>query len=511
MIRRLRILLATVFFVGIILMFVDYTGPLYKLLSWMAKIQFWPALTSATLIGVACAAIVIIMTVLLGRIYCSTICPLGVFQDIVARMSLKLRHGKYTYSKAKQWCRYSFLILMIILFPLGMSSILAPYSAFGRILNTMVHPLYIWCNNILADLAESMDSYMLYHVDMVHTSALTFGVAIATLIIIGSLSAKGGRTYCNTVCPVGTILSLFARFSFLKIHIDTDKCKNCGKCVRSCKASCIDLKSHQIDYSRCVVCGNCLEQCEFLALEYGYQSKDGFNAIARGMKPTRRREEKIAADSEKKHTDTSRRGFLLSMAMATTAAVLAQEKKKVDGGLAAIEDKQAPKRKTPILPPGAVSMQHMSHHCTACQLCISACPNRVLRPSTSLDHLMQPVCGYEVGYCRPECHACSSVCPAGAIHDIGLERKVSTKVGTAVFLHKNCLALSQEADCGLCAEHCPAGAITMVYTDPDDETSPRMPSVDESRCIGCGACENMCPARPFSAIYVEGIEVQREV
>ncbi len=118
---------------------------------------------------------------------------------------------------------------------------------------------------------------------------------------------------------------------------------------------------------------------------------------------------------------------------------------------------------------------------------------------------------YEDGYCRPECHACSSVCPANAIEDIGIEVKASTKIGTAVFLKKNCVSLEGDFECGNCARHCPTGAIEMVPSDPDDETSPLMPAVNEERCIGCGACENLCPARPFSAIYVEGIEQQREV
>ena len=523
MIRRIRITLATLFFVGLLLMFLDFTGTLHHYLSWMAQLQFWPSLISATAIGLACAAGIIILTLIFGRIYCSVICPLGVMQDIIARLGRIGRRNPYSYSKEKRWLRWAFLLVMIVLFPFGLTSLLAPYSAFGRIANTIIRPLWIWGNNLLAGLAERADSYMFYDADVLMTGGVTLIVAFVTLLLVGALSAKNGRTYCNTVCPVGTILGICSRWSYLKVHIDADKCRNCGKCAKNCKAACIDLKSHTIDYSRCVVCGDCLEECSFLALEYGHATKNGFNAIARGMKPTRRREEKIAKDFEKKQQpdssnansekqpDASRRSFLLTMAMATTAAALAEDKKKVDGGLAAIADKQAPERKTIILPPGARSMKHMSHKCTACQLCVSACENKVLRPSTSLDHFMQPYMSYEQGYCRPECHACSSVCPAGAISDIGAERKASTKIGTAVFLKKNCIALSGDAECGNCARHCPTEAITMVPVDPDDENSPQMPAVDETRCIGCGACENLCPARPFSAIYVEGIEVQKEI
>lgn len=515
MIKRIRIALATVFFVGLLLMFLDFTGTMHCYLSWMAKLQFWPALTSATLVGAVCAVIVIVLTLVFGRIYCSVICPLGVMQDIIAKIGRLGRRNPYSYSKEKKWLRYGFLVIMLALVPFGLSSILAPYSAFGRIANTLFRPLWVWGNNLLAGLAESADSYLFYDADVLLTGGVTIGVAIATLAVVGVFAAKNGRTYCNTVCPVGTILSFFSRHSYLKLNIDADKCKNCGKCAKNCKAGCIDFKNHTIDHSRCVVCGDCLEQCEFLAIEYGHATKDGFNTVARGLKPTRKQEERIAKKYEQKQetsqTDTSRRSFLLTMAMATTAATLAQDKKKVDGGLAAIEDKQAPKRKTTILPPGAVDMKHMSLHCTACQLCVSACPNKVLRPSTSLDHFMQPVMSYEHGYCRPECHACSDVCPAGAIHKIGAEVKVSTKIGTAVVLTKNCIAYAGDAECGNCERHCPTGAITMVPSDPEDEQSVKMPTVDETRCIGCGACENLCPSRPFSAIYVEGIEKQREI
>ena len=178
----------------------------------------------------------------------------------------------------------------------------------------------------------------------------------------------------------------------------------------------------------------------------------------------------------------------------------------MDGGLAAIEAKQKPNRNTPLVPPGAKSMRHFAHHCTACQLCVSECPNNVLRPSTNLDTLMQPEMSYEDGYCRPECTRCSEVCPAGAIRPITVAEKSSTRIGHAVWIKKNCLPVADGVECGNCARHCPSGAIFMVHIDANDSESPKIPVIDTERCIGCGACENLCPARPFSAIYVEGHE-----
>lgn len=200
----------------------------------------------------------------------------------------------------------------------------------------------------------------------------------------------------------------------------------------------------------------------------------------------------------------------MATALLATGA-MAQEAKKVDGGLAEIIDKKAPTRRTPLTPPGSLSAENLAHRCTGCQLCISECPNDVLRPSSNLLSLMQPTMSYERGFCRPECNRCSEVCPAGAIKPIAHEEKSAIQIGHAVWVKANCLPLTDGVACGNCARHCPSGAIEMVPFDAKDESSPMIPVVNESACIGCGACKNLCPARPFSAIYVEGHEVHRHI
>lgn len=218
-------------------------------------------------------------------------------------------------------------------------------------------------------------------------------------------------------------------------------------------------------------------------------------------------EAKISAEQ----INEARRSFLTATALvATTAALMAQEK-KVDGGLAVIEDKKIPDRKTPIVPPGALSARDFARHCTACQLCVSVCPNGVLRPSTDLTRLMQPEMGYERGYCRLECTKCSEVCPTGAIRPITAADKSATQIGHAVWVKENCVPLTDSVECGNCARHCPTGAIQMIPSDAGNPDSLKIPSINVERCIGCGACENLCPARPFSAIYVEGNEVHRMI
>lgn len=500
MLRRIRTILALVVFVLITLLFLDVTGTLHKYFGWLASIQFWPALLA---LHVGVVALLVVLTLVFGRIYCSVICPLGVMQDIISRLHGIRKKNRFTYSKEKRWLRYGVLVVFVASALAGVNavvSLLAPYSSYGRIASSLMKPVYEAGNNVLAAIAERFDSYAFYSVDVWMKSLPTMIVASVTLVVIAVLAWRGGRTYCNTVCPVGTILSFLARFSWLKVRIDGSKCVNCGLCTKNCKASAIDFKNHKIDYSRCVVCGDCIDKCNK-------------GAISLSHSLPRRDEQRQASQSFPTGgvEGAGRRSFLLGLAVASTAAALAQEKKKVDGGLAAIEDKIAPKRLTPLTPPGSLSAQHFAQHCTACQLCVSTCPNGVLRPSTGLSTFMQPTMSYERGYCRPECTKCGEVCPTGAIKPITRAQKSAMQIGHAVWIKKNCVPLTDGVECGNCARHCPTGAITMVPLDPNDEHSLKIPAVNEARCIGCGACENLCPARPFSAIYVEGHEVHREV
>lgn len=501
MLRRLRVTLAAVFFTLITLLFLDFTGTLHTWLGWLAKIQFLPALLALN-VGVVVA--LVLLTLLFGRIYCSVVCPLGVMQDVVSWISGRRKKHKYRFSHSpeKRILRYGVLSLFIVAFIAGIGSfvaLLAPYSSYGRIAQNIFQPVYIFGNNLMAWAAERVDSYAFYSREVWLRSLPTFIIAAITLVGIGVLAWRNGRTYCNTVCPVGTILSLMARFSWFKVKVDETKCNKCGLCSRSCKSACIDFKNSKIDYSRCVVCGDCIDKCRKKALSYTHSS------------PKKSEEIDKAKTVDQEVVNSARRSFLLGAAIATTSAVIAQEKKKVDGGLAEIEDKQAPKRNTPLTPPGSLSAQNMARHCTACQLCVAECPNDVLRPSTDIQKLMQPTMSYERGYCRPECNRCSEVCPAGAIKPIKHENKSSIQIGHAVWIKKNCVPITDGKECGNCARHCPAGAITMINSNPKDDTSPKIPAVNTSRCIGCGACENLCPARPFSAIYVEGHEVHRYI
>ena len=485
--HNVRIALAVTMFLLVNLLFLGIGWGATLHIAWVAKIQFLPALLA---LNYGVLAVLIILTLIFGRLYCSIICPLGVMQDVFGFFGKKARKNRYSHSPEKRWLRYTVFAVFAVCLILGfapVTTLLAPYSAYGRIVNSLFRPLYDLLGNGLAALEGKYmpDSYVFDSVQLWMRSVTTFVIAFLTLIILGILAWRNGRTYCNTVCPVGTMLSFFSRFSLLRMQFNHDKCKRCMLCEKNCKASAIDVKAGTVDYSRCVVCGECEKVCKHDAMNY---------------KPV------VVKDRDHFHEDKpdmNKRAFITGAAVAVGTAAMAETKIKVDGGLAVIEDKVAPHRETPVTPPGSVSAYNMNRHCTACQLCVSACPNNVLRPSSDPMRLMQPELSFERGYCRPECTHCSHVCPTGAIQKISREQKTAIHIGHAVWLEPNCIPGTNGDSCGLCAKHCPVWAIAM----DDREINGRIvsvPVVDADKCIGCGKCENLCPARPFSAIIVEG-------
>ncbi|MDO5486882.1 MAG: 4Fe-4S binding protein [Rikenellaceae bacterium] len=487
MLRKVRIAAAAVCFALITLLFLDFTGTLHAWFGWLAKVQLLPAVLA---LNVGVIVFLVALTLIFGRIYCSVICPLGVMQDLISWFGDKAKKNRFSYSPAKSWLRYGVLALFVVALVAGFASIallIAPYSAYGRIAQNLLAPLWGWGNNLLAYFAERVDSYTFYSTEVWIRNFATLGVAAVTLVVLAVLAWRNGRTYCNTICPVGTVLGFLSRFSLLKPVIDTEKCINCNICSKNCKAACIDIPNHKIDYSRCVTCMNCIEKCPKKAISYV-------------MRPAAQK----AATAEVK-VDTARRNFLIGAGLVAAEAVRAQEMRG-DGGYAVLVDKQAPDRENPITPPGSKSLRNLTAHCTGCQLCVAACPTQILRPSSDLKMFMQPTISYENGYCRPECNKCSTVCPTGAINLISVAEKSSVQIGHAVWVKKNCIVVTDDKDCGNCERHCPTKAITMVPLDPSNPKSRKIPTVNESLCIGCGACEHLCPSRPFSAIYVKGYQ-----
>lgn len=465
MLRKIRIAAAALFFAGITLLF---AGIGHQWWGWMAKLQFLP---SCMALNFAAIAFVLLLTLVFGRIYCSVICPMGVFQDLVIRvrklLSPKGRKPKRHFVKEPRIVRYGVLALVIVTaltFSQLLLTVLAPYSAYGRMVRSIVG----------LSRGESLAPALLI-------------TAAATLVVICVCAWIWGRGWCNTVCPVGSVLGLVSRFSLFKVSIDQSQCVSCRKCEKGCKSSCIDIDTHTIDHSRCVDCFDCLDSCPKGGIKFRFSLP---------------RKAKTGPVTES--VDKGRRAFMATTALVGSSLALGAQNKRLDGGLADVIDKTSPERSERLVPFGAESVKDFYDRCTACQLCVSNCPNGVLRPSTDIGHFLQPQMGYEKGWCRPECTTCSQVCPAGAIRPLKAEEKLTHKIGTAKVNLSLCLAAKDEAGCGNCSRHCPVGAVRMVKTDGYHRS---IPVVAEAQCIGCGACEYLCPARPISAITVDGISV----
>ena len=547
MLRKIRITLALIFAAGITLLFCGIGSGWW---GWMARIQFLP---SCLALNFGAIALILLLTFVFGRLYCSVICPLGVYQDLVVflrrsygriadrRRAARLKAMKdkglkptavkpsaakvFGYRKEHTVVRYAVLAFALVCAFTSLQfllALIAPYSAYGRMIHAAAG--LFGADGVGAPLAV--------------TAAVTFAV-------ITFLAWKRGRAYCNTICPVGTALSLVSRFSLFRPVIDESKCIACGRCYKRCKAGCIDGQAHRIDYSRCLVCFDCLDNCTEGALKYRFvglrgagmgpvsgsaSGKGGTQDKPDGAKGSAHRDGtgsgkaaegatgstdrgragtgsgRAGSSASAAPADTSRRAFLTTAAVAGAALTLGAQNKRLDGGLAPVIDKQAPARSERLVPPGALSVRNFYDRCTACQLCVSNCPGGVLRPSTDLGHFLQPQMGYENGYCRPECTKCGELCPAGAISPISREEKTTVKIGTARVDLELCFAANGKENCGNCARHCPSGAIRMVDRHSDGR---RIPVVSEEQCTGCGACEFLCPSRPISAITVDGLSIHR--
>ena len=451
------------------------------------SIQLIPAILS---LNVILLGILLVLGLFFGRIYCSVICPLGVLQDVLSWKSKffrkKRKKIRYDYSPPQNIIRYSILALTLIVFLFGSSFLIVlldPYSTFGRIASQLFRPLAIWGNNGIAYALSGMGNYTFYKVEQVSFVPLAFGVAIFFFFLITQMSWLRGRSYCNTICPVGTTLGLLSKISIFHISIDESNCTSCKACEKQCKSQCIDSATMKVDDSRCVTCFNCLSACKKGGIKYNFRYK------------------RTQSQPVQQTVNNSRRTFLLTSGVALASVALASTD-KLTGKTDTILSRK------PIMPPGAGSLNHFNDHCTACQLCVTKCPEQVLKPAFlqyGISGITQPHLSFSTHvFCTYDCNICSNVCPTGALQPLPMAEKKLTQLGVANFRRNKCVVFTDEKDCGACSEHCPTQAVHMIHY----KGGLTIPEVTEDLCIGCGACESICPVRPFQAIYVEGTTKQ---
>ena len=143
MLRKIRTALAIAVIAILTFGFIDFAGIIDNPL--LQKIQFGPALLSLSIVTLVC---LIVATLLLGRLYCSVICPLGIFQDFFNWLSKKFdKKKKYGYKPERPWLRWGVLAVLVIAWLLGFTflvGLLEPYSAYGRMADELFRPVYLF-------------------------------------------------------------------------------------------------------------------------------------------------------------------------------------------------------------------------------------------------------------------------------------------------------------------------------------------------------------------------------
>ncbi len=338
--KKIRVGLAVVMLVLVAVVFLDFTNHVPP--SWttvLVGLQIIPSLTKL-ITGLTVASIglivVVALTLTFGRVYCSTICPLGTLQDIVIRLSGRMRRRRwYRYKPAPLFLHYGLLAIsgiVAIAGSMALVDLLEPFSNFGRILTNLADPVLVSANNAAASVLGRFRIFALYNVPLLHVRFMAVLLTLAFLVLIVYLSYRHGRLFCNMLCPAGALLGLLSKFSFFKIAIVEERCTDCGFCEMVCKANCIDSESKKIDFNACIGCFNCIDACPTVALKF-----DGFWKKKREAKP-------LAVDEP-------RRAFL--GAVAATSSLLLMTGTNAAGEQVPQNVTFDESRSMPVTPPGS--------------------------------------------------------------------------------------------------------------------------------------------------------------
>ncbi|MCP4670231.1 MAG: 4Fe-4S dicluster domain-containing protein [Desulfobacula sp.] len=448
----------------------------------LLKIQFVPALIQFITGTGIIFIVLLLLTLCFGRVYCSFLCPLGVLQDLIIRLSLKIGIKKRHVPQHNFiYLQYIVLILTIVTVIFGsfaFINLFDPYTVFAKIAGHMVKPFVLFFNNVFVEILETFDIYLVSIKRQNHIPLHVLSITMIFFTGILFLSLFKARLYCNSICPVGLILGMMSRISFFKFHIDKEKCQHCMLCESVCKAGCIDTKNLTIDHSRCVGCFNCLEICDKLLISYTHSPLENKN-----------------------HPVWLKRHFLLNLVVAGSAILSACTPFR-------LEKTRFLPGKAPVMPSGSISFDHFTKTCIACHLCVSVCPTQVLEPTLigyGFSGLMLPQLSFLKARCDFDCNACGKSCPTGAITFLPLKVKQRTQIGTASLNKELCVVHVKKKHCGACGEACPTHAIF-----PVENKKIIFPEINLDYCIGCGACEHACPTYP-NAIVVSSVLVHQKV
>ncbi|GHV88303.1 ferredoxin [Spirochaetia bacterium] len=430
------------------------------ILALLVKGQFSAALYGAGLAGIV--LVLLALTLIFGRLYCSVLCPLGTVQELFWRVGglLLRKKGKQERGVARRGyaapskARYAVPLLVaagVIFSFTPLMVIVDPISTFGRGMGA------------LRSLFSQGGG----------TTVFTLACALAVpLILIVIVALLRGRAFCAW-CPVGVTLGLFSSAAPLGMKVSAT-CASCGLCEVKCPAGCIDSKAKRIDSERCVLCFSCTAVCPTGSAAYG----------VRGWAT-------VSGEARRVFLKKAGKASLVCGAAYLLGPSLKLFSRPSNVALASLSEGET----LPILPPGAKNLIHYTGRCIACHACVASCPANIITAKDGV-HPHLDYSGDATAACQFNCIECSSVCPTKAITRLSVEEKRRTRIALSTLYFERCVVKTRHESCGACAEVCPTGALTMVaYSEPGIPFL-TMPIYDERYCIGCGACLASCPAEP---------------